>query len=256
MKAIIPIPALTDNYIWMIVDDAGETAWVVDPGDASPVIHVLNQYGLSLAGILITHHHADHCGGVPALLHYSAGIPVFGSHKSPNPHISHRLQESDEIVSTAFQFKVIEIPGHTLDHIAYYGNNCLFSGDTLFSAGCGRIFEGTAQMMWDSLDKLEQLDGETELYCGHEYTLANLMFAQYVEPNNLAIQKKIEQVKHRLSEGKSTLPSLLSEEKSINPFLRCRVPDIICAVEKYAGKKLKNGVEVFAYLRELKNNFR
>ena len=256
MKAIIPISALTDNYIWMLIDDAGKTAWVVDPGDARPVIKALNQYDLNLAGILITHHHADHCAGVPSLLQYAADIPVFGSHKSPNPSISHPLKDGDEIVSTAFQFKVIEIPGHTLDHIAYYGNQCLFSGDTLFSAGCGRVFEGTPQMMRDSLDKLEQLDGETALYCGHEYTLANLLFAQHVEPNNRDIQKKIEEVKLKVSEGKPTLPSLLSEEKSINPFLRCRVPDIIYAVEKYAGKKLDSAVEVFAYLREWKNNFR
>src|ERR1700722_19829929 len=143
MKNIIPIPALTDNYIWMIFDELEKEAWIVDPGDSKPVIETLNKHGLNLSGILITHHHADHCAGIPDLLHHWKNIPVFGSHKNPNPYISQHLKEKDEVISKIFQLTVIEIPGHTLDHMAYYGNGCLFSGDTLFSVGCGKVFEGT-----------------------------------------------------------------------------------------------------------------
>ena len=258
MKNIIPIPALADNYIWMFFDEALKAAWIVDPGEATPVINTLNQYGLRLAGILITHHHADHCGGIAALLHHMGNIPVFGSYKSPNSFISHPLKEGDEIILTAkpdvLQFNAIEIPGHTLDHTAYYGSGGLFCGDTLFSAGCGKVFEGTPAMMYHSLGKLKQLDDETKIYCGHEYTLANLQFAKQVEPNNPDIVNKIKSAENLLQKNGCTLPSTLQEEKTFNPFLRCDVKEVIDAAEKHAGKKLNDPVEVFATLREWKNN--
>lgn len=256
MPTIFPIPALKDNYIWTILDTQSNQAWVVDPGDATPVITTLSQKQLILSGILITHHHWDHTGGIPELLNHFGEIPVVGSYQSQNPHISHPVKENDTVTCFNYQLKAIEIPGHTLDHTAYCGENSLFSGDTLFSAGCGKIFEGTPEMMYHSLQKLFQLNDETQIYCGHEYTLANLHFAQQVEPHNEYIQKKIIAVKNSLQQEKPTLPSLLAEEKNINPFFRCHVKDVIDATEKFAQKKLHNASEVFAYLREWKNGFR
>jgi hydroxyacylglutathione hydrolase len=256
MQKVIAIPALKDNYIWLLMQENSIKAWVVDPGDAAPVIKTLNQYQLSLSGILLTHHHFDHCNGVSELLNYFGKCPVVGSHKNANPYISDAVKENDTVPCVDYAFKVIEIPGHTLDHIAYYGNNHLFCGDTLFSAGCGRIFEGTPEMMSHSLKKLLQLPDETNVYCGHEYTLGNLVFAKHVEPNNKYIQEKITIVENILREGRPTLPSTLREEKNINPFLRCDVKEIVDAVEKFSGKKLKNTVAVFSFLREWKNNFK
>lgn len=255
MQTIIPIPALRDNYIWMLWNTDIQKAWVVDPGDSKPVIEALNQYQITLAGILVTHHHDDHCNGVPELLNFFGDIPVVGSYKSPREYISLRVKENDEIVCFDQKFKVMEIPGHTLDHTAYYGNTILFCGDTLFSAGCGRIFEGTPEMMYHTLGKLKNLNNHTEIYCGHEYTLANLYFAKAVEPNNASIQQKIAEIEKNFSKTHCTLPSILSEEKKINPFFRCDIPEVIHAAEKFAGKKLGSHVEVFGYLREWKNGF-
>lgn len=256
MQTIFPIPALKDNYIWALLDTQSNQAWVVDPGDATPVITTLSQKQLILSGILITHHHWDHSNGIPELLNHFGKIPVVGSYKSPNPHISHPVKESDTITCFDSTFKAIEIPGHTLDHTAYYNENSLFCGDTLFSAGCGKIFEGTPEMMYHSLQKLFQLNDETQIYCGHEYTLANLQFAQHVEPHNEFIKKKTIEVKQILQRSKPTLPSILTEEKNINPFLRCQVETVIDAVEKFAGKKLNTPVDIFSHLREWKNGFR
>jgi hydroxyacylglutathione hydrolase len=252
---IIPLRALKDNYIWMLVNKELKQAWVVDPGDATPVIETFNKLELTLSGILITHHHADHTGGIYDLIQYAGEIPIVGSHISPIKYINHRVKDHDEVICSTFHFKAIEIPGHTLDHTAYYGNGSLFSGDTLFSAGCGRIFEGTPQMMFNSLNKLLQLDGNTKLYCGHEYTLANLHFAQQVEPNNMQIHDKIKQVKELTQQGGCSLPSTLTEEKTFNPFFRCTIPEVIEATSKHAGKKLNTPLEVFTCLREWKNKF-
>lgn len=252
---IIPVRALKDNYIWMLCNKRLKKAWVVDPGDATPVIDLLNKLEFTLSGILITHHHADHSGGISELIRYAHEIPIVGSHISPIKYINHRVTDQDEVICSTFHFKAIEIPGHTLDHTAYYGNGSLFSGDTLFSAGCGRIFEGTPQMMFNSLNKLLQLDGTTKLYCGHEYTLANLHFAQQVEPNNIQINNKIKQIKELTQQGGCSLPSTLNEEKTFNPFFRCTIPDVIEAASNYAGKKLNSPLDIFACLREWKNNF-
>lgn len=187
---IFPILAFKDNYIWAWQDDMRKTAWVVDPGDAAPVVDYLAREGLALAGILLTHHHHDHTGGIQELLKHWPYTQIIGSHNSPIKEITQRVGEGDEVDCRRFQFKVIEIPGHTLDHIAYVNEETLFCGDTLFSAGCGRVFEGTPAQMYHSLTKLLSLPNDIQVYCGHEYTEANLNFARLVEPNNPAILAK------------------------------------------------------------------
>lgn len=250
---IIPISALKDNYIWLFFDEESSKAWVVDPGDAAPVIKTLKHLKLDLAGIFITHHHQDHSAGCHALLSEWPSIWVIGSHKSHLKFINYRVKEGDVLQCGSRQFKAIEIPGHTLDHTAFFGENILFSGDTLFSVGCGKIFEGTPEQMYHSLNKLLQLPDSTKIYCGHEYTLTNLHFAQIVEPENPNIIVKLEQVKLLREKNLPTLPSLLLDEKKINPFLRCEEASIRDAAEQYASKVLKNPVEIFATLREWKN---
>ena len=181
---IIPIPAFKDNYIWMFFDTASKNAWVVDPGDANPVLETLQKYGFELAGILVTHHHHDHTGGVAELRQRWSKCPVFGAD----------LKNGDEITCGSVRLKIIKIPGHTLDHIAFYNNDILFCGDTLFSAGCGKVFEGTPEQMYHSLMQLRALPEEIKMYCGHEYTRANLNFAHQVEPNNAHIVDKMQKV--------------------------------------------------------------
>jgi hydroxyacylglutathione hydrolase len=250
---IIPIPALKDNYIWLLISDRQQSAWVVDPGEASGVLEMLKKLDLKLAGILITHHHYDHCGGVAELLSVNPNVQVFGSTKSSNQYINCPVGEGKTILCLGRSVNVLEIPGHTLDHVAYHLGNALFCGDTLFSVGCGKVFEGTAQQMYDSLNKLSSLSDDTQIYCGHEYTLANLQFAYHVDPQNRVLQQKLKMVSQQKG---CTLPSLLKEEKQINPFLRCNSPEIISSVENHAGKKLSSPVEVFHHLREWKNIFK
>lgn len=250
---IIPIPALTDNYIWMFFDEPSKNAWVIDPGQATPVFEKLKQYHLHLQGIFITHHHRDHSGGVMDLFDQYPHIAIYGSYKSSLPFITHFLRENDEIACANITFRTIEIPGHTLDHTAFYGNDWLFSGDALFSAGCGKVFEGTPEQMHHSLQKLMALPDYTHVFCGHEYTLANLYFAQHVEPHNTTIAEKIKLIQRTPG---PTLPSTLLEEKQINPFLRCSDTSIIEAVEIFAGCALKTPAQVFEKLRAWKNQFR
>lgn len=245
--------AFTDNYIWMIVDTANKV-WVIDPGDATPVISALEKNNFTIGGILITHHHHDHSGGIRELTRTRKNTPVYGSHKSPLKEITHPLKEGDEIICGATRLSILEIPGHTLDHIAFHNNEIVFSGDTLFSIGCGKVFEGTYSQMYHSLDKLKQLNEMIKIYCGHEYTLANLNFAHHIEPHNKNISDKIIQVKSMRQQGQPTLPSLLRDEKLLNPFLRCEDPEIINSVESHYKKKLTSPIEVFAHLREWKNN--
>lgn len=253
---IIPLCALQDNYIWMFFNRESKKAWIVDPGEATPAIQALAHHDLQLSGIFITHHHHDHSGGVKDLIHHHGVVPIYGSHKSSLPFITHHVKEGDHVTCDHITFKVIEIPGHTLDHTAFFGNNWLFSGDTLFSAGCGRIFEGTPDQMYDSLAKLSALPDKTHVFCGHEYTLSNLYFAQHVEPTNNTIAEKINLIKELREHNKPTLPSTILEEKSINPFLRCDDASVVKAVENYAGHTLKTPVHVFAKLREWKNQFK
>lgn len=251
---INPIPALKDNYIWMLVDAQSSTACVVDPGEARGVQDALKKLNLELKGILITHHHQDHCGGIAELLHVYKNIPVYGSIHSSNQYINYRVADGKTFPCISEEAQVLEIPGHTLDHVAYYIGKALFCGDTLFSVGCGKVFEGTAQQMYDSLSKLGRLSDDTKIYCGHEYTLANLKFAMLVDPTNKYLQQKLEKATRALQINGATLPGLLGEEKKINPFLRCTAPEIIASVARHIGKRLNNPVEVFHHLREWKNN--
>jgi hydroxyacylglutathione hydrolase len=252
---IVPLRAFKDNYIWLIEDKQSSNAWAVDPGDAQPVIDYLHAKHIKLSGILITHHHADHTGGVSDLLRIWQNIPVYGFSKKTVPAVTHVVKENDVIWCGSVKLAILEISGHTLDHIAYYNDEIIFSGDTLFSAGCGRVFEGTYEQMYQSLLKLLQLPEKIQIYCGHEYTLQNLKFARHVEPNNQFIQNKILAVESLLATNHPSLPSTLADEKKMNPFLRCEESSIVSATEKQANKALKTPVDVFTCLRNWKNHF-
>jgi hydroxyacylglutathione hydrolase len=254
MLEIVPLPAFEDNYIWML--RAGGHAAVVDPGDAAPVKAYLAREGLALAAILATHHHPDHTGGIAEL---AAGGPVavYGPKGEPIPALTRAVRGGDTVSIPEFgaRFSVLDIPGHTRAHVAYYGAGALFCGDTLFGCGCGRLFEGTAQQMHASLARLAALPGETRVYCGHEYTLANIGFARAVEPGNAALAAREENARKTRAAGKPTLPSTLAEERATNPFLRCAEPAVIESANKYLGARISDPVRVFAALREWKNRF-
>lgn len=250
-----PIRALKDNYVWAIVDSEQHAAIIVDPGEAMPVIDFLDKQKLSLRAILITHHHWDHVNGIAEIL-AQHNAPVYGPANEDIPHLTHPLSSATTVNINGFpELKVLEIPGHTSGHIAYYAPDMLFCGDTLFAAGCGRIFEGTAAQMYDSLQKIAALPAHTGIYCGHEYTLNNLRFAQTVEPDNKNIAERIKQVTELRDNHLPSLPSLLSEELTTNPFLRCDSFDIKATLEKQHSTELQDPVAVFAVLRKLKDRF-
>ena len=253
---ITAIAALTDNYIWAGNNPKHQCTLIVDPGDAKPVIAYLEQHQLQLKGILITHHHWDHVNGVADLIQYCQ-VPVYGSLQSQFSELTHRLDEREHrFIHDYFpNFQVIAIPGHTLDHIAYYADNSLFCGDTLFAGGCGRLFEGTPEQLYTSLQKIAALPDTTKLYCAHEYTLNNLRFAQRVEPSNQNILNRIHQVQILREQGLPSVPSHLIEEKQTNPFLRCALSEITQQAEHYMNQPLRNPLEVFTALRTWKNNF-
>lgn len=251
---VIPLRAFRDNYIWCLRD--ATHAAVVDPGDAGPVVQYLEAQHLRLVAILATHHHADHVGGVAQLAaEYSA--PVFGPARETIPAITRRLSEGDQVRIDEFDldFDVLDIPGHTAGHIALVGGGMLFCGDTLFSVGCGRLFEGTPAQMSVSLAKLAALPGATRVYCGHEYTAANIRFAQAVEPANEALVRRERETRAALESGRPSLPSTIADEQMTNPFLRTRAPEVAASAASHAGRKLADPVEVFAVLREWKNQF-
>lgn len=253
---ISPIPAFKDNYIWLITKPNNKFAVVVDPGDANPVLTTLEKLNLNLAAILVTHHHFDHRAGIPGILqHISA--PVFGPKHPELFGLSNPVGENDLVIIPELEltFKTLAIPGHTLEHVAYYGHELLFCGDTLFAGGCGRLFEGTAEQLYHSLARLAALPKNIAVYCGHEYTQHNLLFAQEVEPNNQFLLPRIIKTKNLRQKNLPTLPSTIDEEKNTNPFLRCEKPTVIENAEKYAGKKLQDPIEVFASLRQWKNDF-
>ena len=253
MFNVIRIPAFKDNYIWLL--RKGASAAVVDPGDARPVLDLLDREGLSLASILVTHHHADHQGGVAELLaHYPA--EVFGPAAESITGLSRPLSGGETVCIAAcdVEFQVIAVPGHTLGHIAYYGAGCLFCGDTLFAGGCGRLFEGTAAQMADSLARLAALPDETAVYCAHEYTQANLRFALAVEPGNRRLQSRVNEVARARASGLATVPSTMAIEKASNPFLRCGEPEVAASARRRAPAAADE-VAVFAALREWKNSF-
>lgn len=253
---VYPLPILKDNYVWILIDKSKKAALVVDPGEARPVSDFLNQHHLKLWAILLTHHHGDHTNGVGALQQACDGN-VFGPLNDQISTVTHPVTGNDAVNIAGFpiSFEVMDIPGHTLGHIAYYTKGMLFCGDTLFAAGCGRIFEGTPAQMYDTLQKIAALPEDTKIYCGHEYTLNNLKFAETVEPSNLAIKQKIASVTALRDQGKPTLPSTMADEKATNPFLRCTSKELIASVEKHVGHSLPTPLEVFTALREWKNAF-
>ena len=255
MIKVEPIPAFSDNYIWLVTTNEGSI--VIDPGDANPVIEYLNKNkDLTLNSILLTHHHYDHSGGIEDL-RKRYDLKVFG----PNNQIKsvdHRVVEGNEILVNGLIFKIIEVPGHTLDHIAFYNDDdddpILFCGDTLFAAGCGRVFEGTFDQMYESLLKLKKLPENTIVYSGHEYTTANLMFASHVEPLNKNIQDSLSKVQELRSKNIPTLPTSIKEEKLINPFLRCDDESLQIIMRKKFNTDLSE-LNIFSALREWKDNF-
>ncbi len=248
------VPAFQDNYIWIISRNDLSAAVVVDPGEASGVIQWLDGHHCALAGILVTHHHADHTGGIADLMthamehHPQRPLPIIGPARARIPEITTEVRDGDRVRIDALgiTWSVLDVPGHTRDHIAFYseddlngtGQPSVFCGDTLFAAGCGRLFEGTAEQMWASLQKLTALPNGTQVYCAHEYTLSNLVFAHHALPDHSAIADRLEHVRRLRAEGHMTVPTTMDEERRTNPFLLCR------------------DVHAFAAMRERKDQFR
>lgn len=252
---IIPIPAFKDNYIWLL--HCGHEALVIDPGEASPVIHALNARQLRLGTILITHHHHDHIGGVKALLAAYPECKIYAPKLESYDFQHTPVTEPDVVNVLGYSFEVLDVPGHTLGHIAYYqpADNAtpgkLFCGDTLFGAGCGRLFEGTPAQMYQSLQKLAALPSDTEVYCTHEYTLHNLAFAMTLEPGNAALAERQQQTSNIRQMSRPSLPSTIGMELATNPFLRCDNDAIKAGIQ--LGKA--NALEVFTAIRELRNHY-
>jgi len=254
---LIPLPAFDDNYIWMLHD--GQQALVVDPGDAQPVFDALQHEGVQLQAILVTHHHGDHTGGVAAL-RASTGATVYGPAREDIPGPLTALTGGQAVTALGLQFEVIDVPGHTAGHIAYVcagmgGHPLLFCGDTLFSAGCGRLFEGTPAQMLASLNRLAELPPDTRVCCTHEYTLSNLKFALEVDPDNTDLIAYSAHCHALRAQGQPTLPSSIALERKINPFLRSSEPALIAAARRFdAASVEQNGA--FATLRQWKNQYR
>jgi hydroxyacylglutathione hydrolase len=256
---VLAIPAFKDNYLWLIHN--GVHAVAVDPGDGAPILGALEQHGLVLTAILLTHHHADHVGGVPRLLQHTK-VPVYGPRNDAIAAVTMPLDEGDQVdlAELPLQLSVLEVPGHTRGHIAYVAQQqgWLFCGDTLFAGGCGRLFEGTPTQMMQSLGKLSALPSGTLVFCAHEYTMANLRFAQAVEPGNAALQQRIADDQAKRDRGQPTVPSTIGLERLTNPFMRYSQPEIIKTLTD--GGHIDDAAPLapsaaFAALREWKNNF-
>lgn len=259
MLTIEAIPAFDDNYIWCLYHSVSKQALVVDPGEALPVMDFLEQHQLQLSHILITHHHYDHVNGLALLKsHYHA--QVYGPHNPSIDGIDHYLNAGDQLQLLGLSFEILAVPGHTLDHIAYFcpalaQQPRLFCGDTLFAGGCGRIFEGDAAMLQNSLAQLAALPPATLVYCAHEYTMANLAFAKALEPNNPQLLARIASDSSKRQAGLPTLPSTIATELASNPFLRCHSHELRQSAQQHSGCNELSEAETFAVIREWKNHF-
>jgi hydroxyacylglutathione hydrolase len=258
MLSVTPVRAFADNYLWLVqgLADASRAA-VVDPGDARAVLAALQETATTLDTILVTHHHPDHVGGVAELVERT-GAQVYGPAREPVPAAGTPLRGGDDVIlpRLGLRFEVLDVPGHTAGHIAYYGHGAVFCGDTLFSGGCGRLFEGTPEQMLASLDALAALPDETRVFCAHEYTLANLRFAMTVEPENEDLRAWRDEAASLRDQDAPTLPTTIGREKRINPFLRSRADGVRRAAEAHAGAPLSTPVAVFAEIRRWKDGFR
>jgi len=254
--SITPLPAFEDNYLWLLARD-GEAA-VVDPGDAAPVLRALAERSLRLSAILVTHHHGDHAGGVSELR--ATGATVYGPRGEAIDGVDERLAAGDSLTVLGVRFTVLEVPGHTAGHIAYYTDAldppAVFCGDTLFACGCGRLFEGTPAQMLASLDRLAELPPATRVFCAHEYTVANIRFALAVEPNNAALQERARTAQATRARGEPTVPSTIELELATNPFLRSATPSVQTAALRRLGAGALDRVQTFAAIRAWKDVFR
>ncbi len=255
MFRITPIPAFEDNYLWLLENEGYDGCAIVDPGDANPVIQAIEQRGLHLDAILITHKHGDHIGGIRKLKSRWPEAVVYGPNNEPIADLEVKLCEGDRVHLEGLQldFEVLDVPGHTEGHIAYYGHGVLFCGDTLFAGGCGRVFSGTHEQLSRSLQKIADLPGDTLAYCAHEYTLANLGFAQWVEPGNKALHRRKRQDAAKREQDQPTVPFRIAVELETNPFMRTDQESVIRAAENWMGKPLSDRDAVFHAVREWKD---
>jgi hydroxyacylglutathione hydrolase len=259
---VTAIAAFEDNYIWIFGHEGGTDVAVVDPGDAAPVLAALTLSGRKISDILITHHHPDHTGGIRDLLAVYPEARVLGPHNDRIPALTQLVSDNEEVSILGCRFNVMAVPGHTLDHVAYFSNDknngvqpVVFCGDTLFSSGCGRLREGTPAQLLESLQRLAALPSETLVYCTHEYTLSNLRFALHIEPDNIDYQERMAECTRLRSEGKPTLPSTIARELRTNPFLRCRSESLSAIIQTQFGLFPASELDVFTHLRRWKDIF-
>lgn len=256
MLHIWPVEAFSDNYVWILEREGSAKVVVVDPGDAAPVLAALDEQGLEIAAILVTHHHQDHVGGLPELIR-RYHPPVFGSAAEAVEGVDHPVSDGDTITLPDLELNldIVALPGHTLGHIGYIGGNCALVGDTLFAGGCGRVFEGTIEQMHNSLTRLASLPPKTKAFCAHEYTLGNLRFAMAVEPDNTTLADRLAATEAARAADQPTVPSTIGLELDTNPFLRSFRPSVIAAAQAHADRELEPGAEVFGVIRRWKDGW-